>query len=222
MASSVCALAAVTLAGAAAQPVYPAAGASTGSRPTFTWALPPNEDADALYVARRPDVTPAGELQRENVVARGFLGDRRPQTQWRPASALFSGARWWNVRTYDRTARAFVFSEPLPFTVAPTTLIRHVVVTRRSYVAMPDELSVAVRWVTNVRNVVLEARILRHGRAVGRVRRSDETLLSLAPRGLSLTWRRPRGVRTGTRLTVLVSVRGGGKAAAARRVALAP
>jgi hypothetical protein len=222
VATSVWALAAVVLAGAAAQPVSPAAGASTDSHPTFTWTLPPNEDAQSLYIARRPRVTPTGEFYRENIVARGFLGDRRPQMQWTPASALFSGAHWWNVRTHDRTARAFVFSPPMPFTVSPTTRIRRVVVTRRSYHTMPDELDVAVRWATNVQNVIVEARILRRGRVVGHVRRSEETLLSLDPRGASLTWRRPRRLRTGTRLTVFVSVRGGGKAAAVRRVVRAP
>jgi hypothetical protein len=89
-----------------------------------------------------------------------------------------------------------VFSQPWLFSFAPTTRILRVVVKKTSYYTLPDELEFDVRWTTNVLNVVLEARILRRGSTVGRMRTSEETLISLDPDNTSLTWRRPRRVPT--------------------------
>jgi hypothetical protein len=116
-----------------------------------------------------------------------------------------------------------MFSQPpASFKVAPETRITRVRVTRHSYTFVPDDLSIVVRWTTNVREVAVEATIRRGNRRVGRVRTTDETLLPLNPDSAYLTWNRPRKVRTGTRLALLISVRGGGRVAAVRRSVLAP
>jgi hypothetical protein len=209
---------------AAAQPTSPLAGAKTSAHPTFTWTLPPDEEADSLYIASRPDTTPSGQFFVENVVATGFLGEGRPQTSWTSASAVFAGSYWWNVGTHNRITYMPLFSQPpVPFTVRAETRMIRVRITRNSYsFIFADELDISVRWATNVREVVVEAVVMRRGRRVGRVRERHETFLALDPDSTSLTWERPRRVRTGTRLTVLVSVRGGGRTVTTRRVVRAP
>jgi hypothetical protein len=206
-----------------AQPTSPLAGATTSSHPTFTWTLPANEEADSLYIASRPDTTPSGQFFTENVVATGFLGEGRPQTEWTSASPLFAGAYWWNVETHDRNTYAPMFSRPpLPFTVRAESRVISVRVRRNSYSFVPDDLSINVRWATNVREVVVQADIVRKGRRVGRIRQAHETLSALDSDNAYLTWNRPRKVRTGTRLTLNISLRGGGRTVAVRRVVRAP
>jgi hypothetical protein len=206
---------------AAAQPTSPASGAATTSHPTFTWTLPPSQQADSVWVATSPATTPAGEFYQENVVDIGILSEAQ-QTTWAPARALFAGPHWWNVHSHDRNTFTFFRSLPSAFTVAPQTRIRRVRIQRSSFVFSPDQLDFTVRWVTNVRAVTVEARIFKGRRQVGRVRSSEETLISLSEDTEFLTWRRPRGVKTGTRLRVVVAVRGGGRAAMVQRFVRAP
>jgi hypothetical protein len=208
---------------AAAQPVAPPAGAASGSHPTFSWILPANEEADIISIARRPDTTPTGEFFQENIVDLGILGAGQ-QTTWAPASALFAGPHWWNVRTHDRETFTSFYSTPSPFTVAPTIRLKQVRIRRNSFIYSPDELDFTLRWATNVRSVLVEARLFvrRNGRPVGRVRTTEETLRSMSEDTAFLTWRRPRRVKTGTRLRVLLSVVGGGRSAALTRVVRAP
>jgi hypothetical protein len=210
-----------SLALAAAQPGSPPAGASTSSHPTFAWTLPANEEADILQIASNPSTTPSGEFFRENVVATGFL-DANHQSSWTPASALFAGPHWWNVQSHNSDTFVTSYSTASPFTVAPETRLRQVRIRRMSWTFSPDTLDFTVRWVTNVRNVVVEARIFRGSRQVGRVRDTNETIISMDADTGFLTWRRPRRVKTGSRLRVLVSVRGGGRAATVRRFVRAP
>lgn len=206
---------------AAAQPTSPPAGAATNSHPTFAWTLPLNEEADILRIATSPATTPAGEFHQENVVETGILGATQQNT-WAPASALFAGPHWWNVQSHDRDTFSSLYSLPSAFTVAPQTRIRRLRIQRTSFIFSPDQLDFTVRWVTNLRNVVVEARIFRGRRQVGRVSSSDETIISLNEDIAFLTWRRPRRVKTGARLRVLVSVRGRGTAATVQRFVRAP
>jgi len=208
---------------AAAQPVAPPAGASSGSHPTFSWNLPANEEADILSIARRPDTTPAGEFFEENVVDIGVLGATQ-QTTWAPASALFAGPHWWNVRSHDRETFASFYSVPSLFTVAPAIRFTQVRIRRNSFIYSPDELDFTLRWVTNVRKVLVDARlwVRRSGRPLGRVRTTEETFRSMGENAAFLTWRRPRRVKTGTRLLVLLQVIGGGRSASLTRTVRAP
>ena len=206
---------------ATAQPTSPTPSANTNSHPTFTWTLPANEDADWVSVASRPETTPTGEFFEESIVDMGYLTGGS-QTQWAPSSALFAGAHWWTVRTHDRTTGTPTTTSPSPFTVATEMRMIRFRIRRDSYLRIPDQLSISVTWATNVRNVVAEVRVQRGRRRVGLLRRPVQTFAALDPDTEYFTWRRPRGVRTGTRLTVLLAVRGGGRAATVRRIVRAP
>lgn len=215
------ALTLATTALAAAQPTSPSAGAATSSHPTFTWALPLNEEADFIGIATSASTTPAGAFHQENIVDIGILGAAE-QTTWAPSRALFAGPHWWNVQSHDRDTFSSLYSLPSAFTVAPEIRVRRLRIQRTSFIFSPDQLDFTVRWVTNVRTVVVEARIFRGRRQVGRVRSSEETIISLHDDAAFLTWQRPRHIKTGARLRVLVSVRGRGRAVTLQRFIRAP
>jgi hypothetical protein len=201
----------------AATPVTPQGGATTSSHPVFTWTLAPDEESDAVHVANRPETTPAGEFHSENVVMTGAVDDATVTT-WSPTEALFAGRYWWNVETRDADFMP-AFSSVSEFTVAPEIRLS---AARLSRSRVLRQITVDLRWVTNVREVTLELRLLRKGRAVGIVRRQAETLLSQEEDRGSLQWRAPRTVRTGTRLIAVVRVTGGGHAASLQRPFAAP
>ena len=69
-------------------------------------------------------------------------------------------------------------------------------------------LKVDVRWVTNVRQVRVEARLFQGRRMVGRVGKNEETSAALAPDREVLEWRRPGSVRARSRLRLVVRVSG--------------
>ena len=96
---------------------------------------------------------------------------------------MFAGSYWWNVASHDLDTFATMFSQPpTSFKVVPEARITRVRVTRNSYKYVPDDLSIVVRWTTNVREVAVEATIMRGNRRVGRVRTTDETVLPLTPK----------------------------------------
>jgi hypothetical protein len=131
-------------------------------------------------------------------------------TQWTATEALYAGPYWWHVATHDRITRSGTrYSQALPFTVAELVRLTRVRITRDSHARIPDKLNIDVRWVTNDRSSVAEAVVISGRRRVGRFSRLVAEYAPLDPQRVYWTWRRPRGVRTGTRLTVLVSVRGG-------------
>jgi hypothetical protein len=213
-------LAVASAAYGAATPVSPVPGATTTSHPTFVWALPPNEVTQSVYIARRPETTPEGRFFTENVVETGFFFDSR--TTWAPESPLFAGQHWWNVATSNSDTFTSSYSVPSSFTVASEVRLIRVRITRQSWNFSPDTLELDVRWLTNAREVVVEAVITQRGRRVGRVRKRHDTLISRDPDSETLSWTRPRRVRTGSRLTVQVRVAGGGRSSALRRIVRAP
>jgi hypothetical protein len=201
----------------AAVPVSPPPDAVTSSHPTFAWTLGRFDSTQAVYVARKPDVTPEGRFHNENVVATGFIA-QGSTTSWAPSEALFSGRHWWTVETRDDNFVAS-FSSPSPFTVRPEV---RVLAVRFSRFTFSNQLRIDVRWVTNAKQVIVEARFLRAGRLVGRVREPHETIVSRDPDRGFLTWKMRARVKEGTRLTALIRVTGGGRTATLPRTVLAP
>lgn len=209
--------AAASLALAAATPITPEHGATTSSHPTFTWTLGPDEESDAVHIASNPATTFDGEFHSENVVTTGAVDDGAATT-WSPTEPLFAGRYWWNVETRDADFMP-AFSAVREFTVAPEIRL---LAARLSRSRVLRQVSVDLRWVTNVPEVTLELRLLRKGRVVGLVRRRAETLLSGEEDRGSLEWRAPRRVRPGTRVVAIVRVAGGGEVASAQRAFATP
>jgi hypothetical protein len=214
-------------ASAAARLISPSPGAVTNSHPVFTWELGAGESSDALYVARRPETTPQGAFFRENVErSELFLDGTLPE--WSPFLGLFAGSYWWNVRTYDRELR-LAYSGISSFTVAPTLRLLGVRITPVRFIGKRfiGELYVDIRWATNLRRVRIEARLLRGRRLVGRGVWSSETGTKRRsspgePDSELFEWSRPRSMRAGTRLRLIVSVSGPGKTATLTRLVRAP
>ena len=151
-----------------------------------------------------------------------WLSRRQQPDDLEPLLGSVRGPHWWNVMSHDREEFNTFYSAPSPFTVAAQTRVRQLRIRRNAYFYIPDELSITVGWATNVRNVVVEAKLYRGRRQVGRVRDTTETLLSLSGDSSTLTWKRPPLVKAGTRLRVVVSVRGGGAVASLQRFVQAP
>lgn len=214
-------------ASAAARLISPLPGAVTNSHPVFTWELGPGDSSDALYVARGPETTPQGAFFHENV-ERSVLFFDGTLPEWSPEPGLFAGSYWWNVRTYDRDRR-LAYSATSSFTVAPVLRLLGIRVTHVRFIGehFIGKLYVDLRWVTNIRRVRLEARLLRGRRLVGRdvwdletgsKRRSSPALSD----EVVFQWSRPRSMRAGTRLRLIVSVSGSGMTATLTRQVRAP
>ena len=185
---------------AAATPVTPSPGTTvTTSRPRFAWTLPAPEQAQGIYIARKPDVTPDGRFYDQSIVSYGVLapGDR----EWTPPLPLYAGSYWWNVWSSDQDSST-IFSVPAAFTI-PVSL-RLVDVRSRRYPSV-HVLEIDVRWTANVPRLLVRIRLL-HGRRI--VWKSSQTVLSSVgvPGATRFSWKRRGGIRRGTRLTLRASV----------------
>jgi hypothetical protein len=214
----------------------------------WSWLLSPSRprSRERLPLARRPRRTRTSRGYSRRT--RKPTSSKSRRTLLRPRAASSSGKTWSPVGSSMRTIRrAGRLPQPsLPARIGGTSRattetlssrpsaprvpsrwrLRYVLgrcgIRRMSWMFSPDTLDFTVRWVTNARNVVVEARVFRGRRQVGRVRDSNETIISLDEDSGFLSWRRSRRVKTGTRLRVLVSVRGGGRTATVRRFVRAP
>jgi hypothetical protein len=203
-----------TAASGAVQPVSPGFGAKTSSRPIFTWDLG-NQLAIGLYIASQATLQPSGEFDPTVVEQQAILTSR--QTRWTEPRALFAGRHWWNVSSHSPDT--LEFSEPWPFEVRAETRVSGI----RTVWSGRDRLGVTVRWTTNEREVVIKAMVKRGPHRVGSAPYVERTTrVALKPDDARLTWRRPRAVPSGTRLTLVLSVRGPGAVRTVRRVLRVP
>jgi hypothetical protein len=193
----------VSVAGATPRLLVPPDGAVMDSYPLFFWELERGDVTEAIYVARRPETTPEGAFHSQNVAASHTFTDGRLQT-WTPRTALFAGRYWWNLRTHNIDLVS-VYSRASSFLVHPSIRIL-LVRTRRLFAR--GNLEVDVRWATNVRRVLVEARLFGGRRVVGRVGESEQTRVALVPDREVLEWRRPRSVSARSRLRLVVRVSG--------------
>jgi hypothetical protein len=200
-------------ASSAVQPVLPAFGATTGSRPIFTWNLG-NQLAVGLYIASQARLMPTGEFDPGVVEQTARLSSR--QTEWTEPQALFAGRHWWNVSSHS--PGTLEFSQPWPFDVKAQT---HISSARAAW--RGRHLSIAVGWATNEREVLLQAVVRRGRQRVGSAPYVEKTTrVALKSDAARLTWQVPRRVRSGTRLTLVVSVRGAGAVKTVRRAIRTP
>ena len=185
---------------AAATPVTPPPGTSvTTSRPRFAWTLPATEQAQGIYIARKPDVTPDGRFYDQSIVAYGVLAPA--DREWTPSSPLYAGSYWWNVWSSDQDSST-IFSAPSAFTI-PVSL-RLVGVRPKRYPSV-HAMTIDVRWTANVARLLIRVRLVRGRRIVWK---SSQTVSSSVgvPGATRFSWKRPSGIGPATRLTLVASV----------------
>jgi hypothetical protein len=186
---------------AAATPLRPSQGAEVAtSHPVFTWALPPNEQSDGIYIASKPDRTPEGKFFDENVVDAGFFLNN--EQQWSPSSPLYAGHYWWLVWSHDRDTFQGYYSAPIDFTLPVSLSVDSVKLHR--YLSL-HWLDINVRWRTNVHGLTVKVSLLRRGRIIWARTKSESNLIGF-PGSTGFTWQRPRRIKQGTPLTLRVGV----------------
>lgn len=189
----------------AATPLAPARGAVVRTaHPQFAWALPANEQSEAIYIASKPDVTPEGKFYDENIVDIGiFTTDVRV---WSPSSPLYAGRYWWDVWSTDRDTYASYYSTPTDFTIPLSLTLNSITTKRYRFIHW---LEIDLRWSANTQRPLLSVRLTRKGRIVWKA--SEREYASIGTSGsTSLTWNRPRRIKQGTRLTLRASIASGG------------
>jgi len=189
-----------TAALAAATPVTPAPGATvTSARPHFMWTLSAGEWSQGLYIARKPDVTPEGRFYDQNIVQVGVVG--APDREWTPSVPLYAGSYWWNVWSSDPVSQV-IFSTPTAF-VIPVSLELVGVKTQR-YLSV-HALDLDVRWTANVQRALVRLRLLRGRKIVWKASKTADNTIG-APGSTRFSWKRPLGLKRGTRLKLLASI----------------
>jgi hypothetical protein len=132
--------------------------------------------------------------------------------------ADWAGHYWWNVWSIDRNTLASYYSEPAEFTI-PVGLTLRGVTTKR--VQSRHSLSVVVRLTANVKRPLVRVRLIRGKSVVWRAaKRPDGSMFEVVKS--SFRWQRPRGIRQGTRLTLVASISSGGIKRSFMRLARAP
>ncbi len=189
-----------TAALAAATPVTPAPGATvTSAHPHFTWTLPAGEWSQGLYIARKPDVTPEGRFYDQAIVQVGVVvaGDR----EWTPSVPLYAGSYWWNVWSSDPVSQA-IFSTPAAFAI-PVSLTL-VGVTSKRYLAV-HALDFEVHWTANVTRPLVRLRLLRGRKILWKASKTAYNTIGV-PGSTRFSWKRPTGLKRGTRLQLFASI----------------
>jgi hypothetical protein len=190
----------------AATPVTPAPGATVASaHPLFSWSLPANEQAQAVYIATKPDRTPEGRFYEENLVDVGLLAN--DAHQWSPTSPLYAGYYWWLVWSTDRSTYDSYFSSPVSFTIPVALNLLSIKVRRYTGLGW---LGITVRYTANVKDgPLVSVRLLRRGRLLWRD--SEGGFAAIGSAGSSyFNWYGSRRVKRGTRLTLQATIRAGG------------
>jgi hypothetical protein len=185
----------------AATPISPPPGAIvTAAHPVFSWTLPANEQSQAISIANKPDVTPAGRFYDENLVDLGdFSTDVR---EWSPSTPLYAGRYWWNVLSTDRDTFASSYSAPVDFTIPVALTLRAIKTKRYLFI---HSLSIDVRWSANARQARVTVRLFRAGKAIWKAAETDDNSIGFVG-STTFDWHRPRRVGQGARLTLRASI----------------
>lgn len=187
---------------AAATPVTPPPGASiSASRLVFSWALPVNEQSEALYIADKPD-TAAGMFVKENLVRAHSLSSN--ETTWWPQAPgstnapLYAGHYWWLVASRDRNTSERYYSASRDFRIEVSFEVDRATV-RRSW--SHHWLRITLHWRGNTHAVRFKLSLLRGGRIIW-ARRGLRANRIGSPGSASFTWHRPDFIKQGIVLTL--------------------
>lgn len=212
------ALVAPAIAGASATPLSPAAGATVdGSHPVFTWSTPAGEDTFGVYISNSSNTTPAGAFYDEDIVDTGILFNN--EQTWAPTSPLFAGPYWWHVETEDSDFNHLYSTPPWPFTVPPTGKFLNVKLQRYPY---SNELDINVTWLTNAKDSSVLVTIKRGSKTVGRLSLPWTAYAPNQSHNDIARWHRPRSVKRGAKLKLLVTLKAGTLARTVQRSAISP
>ena len=189
----------------AAAPVSPNPGSAvTSSHPLFTWQLPLNEEARAIQIATKPDMSTDGYFFTENRVDFDTLDD--PQTSWSSDRPMTAGHYWWSVRTWydnggfgpdDYGPRWFApvdFYVPLKLALVCSSKFRARV------------LSVGCAWDGNAETMNVAITISKGTKRLASGARVDSYHVEGTPESYGWTWRTPKSVKTGQRIGVTVGL----------------
>lgn len=190
---------------AAATPVTPRPGATVRTaHPYFRWTAPLNEESVAIYIADKPDVTPAGAFYNENWIDGA---DVLPGIgEWSPSRPLYAGKYWWNVLTTDPSTHAFFYSPPAEFTIQVALHLNRITAKRFSFPRR--RLWIDVIGSANVKRPLLRARLLDGRRIVWKA--AHRVYGNIIPGAYDFYWYPKRRVKQGTRLRLIVSISSGG------------
>src|SRR5689334_12065033 len=188
---------------AAATPLSPQSGTSS-LHPVFTWSLPANERSLGLLVADGPDLGPDGRFPDEDVVvSTGFANDER---RWTPSSPLYAGRYWWLVWSSDRTTSQSYYSAPAGFTVPVSLTLLPVKTVRSTFLHL---LVLRVRWTANTHALTVRARVLKGKRVVWQSTQPQVNKIGFSY-STSFGWYKPRSIKRGSRLRLVVTLRAQG------------
>jgi hypothetical protein len=165
--------------------------------------MPDNEVADAVFVATSPALTADGDFGNDAIVDAGvFDGDVR---RWTPSDPLYAGRYWWLLVSHDVGSLTYFRTTPRPFIVRAEVAFRRV--SARTY-PRTGITQVVATWRSNARDVTLRARIVRGARTLV-TRRFAEKGVAGFDGHTFFTWKRPRSVRAGTPLRLVLTLAGG-------------
>ena len=165
--------------------------------------MPAGEWSQGLYIARSPNVTPEGRFYDQSIVQVGVVvaADR----EWTPSAPLYAGRYWWNVWSSDPVSQV-IFSTPAAFLIPVSLRLVGVKTTRYASV---HALDLDVRWSANVQRPLVSLRLQQGRKIVWKANKSASNTIGV-PGSTRFTWRRPTGLRRGTRLKLLASISSGG------------
>jgi hypothetical protein len=217
-------LVSAALAQAAATPLTPAPGALVARQPPlFTWAVPPDEEPVAIFVATRPETDASGGFPDDNIRFQGAIGpDTRVWGPERGAGPAWAGDYWWSVLTKRRGASiADIYSPPSPFTIPAMIRIARGLPFPVFRTFVPPSLEIRANWDSNVRRTTMTAKVFHRGRLLWS-RRATRASYDEIHRGATFKWPKPQRIARGAVLRITLTVRARSAVASASRLVRAP
>ena len=161
----------------------------TRSHTVFTWQLPFNEEASAIQIATKPDMSTDGYFFSENRVEFDTLQDT--QTSWSSDTPMTAGHYWWSVRTwydnggYGPNDYGSRWSSPVDFYV-PLQLSLRCASKFQARV-----LSIACAWDGNAKTLTVGTSISKGTKRLASGTRVDSYHVQGKPASYGWTWRAP-------------------------------
>lgn len=198
----------------------PAGARLTSPRPTFTWTRPAGEESRTVYILSAPDTGENGVPPLDVIVS--AASPNPDGVSYRPSSPLAAGAYWWTVLTRNAALLQSFTADPVPFTIAPKITVKKPRVTR---FVVSNEASIAVMWKSSAKPITVKVRVLKGKKKPKRLFAARKKVRSPSldrKNTQRFTWKTRGNVREGMKLTLKVTVSGGGNKVVKKRAFRAP